>query len=288
MRRLRVLLNLDETLVDRQQAFEEWSQAFLAEVGAAAEELEWLRSADASGYRPRLELAAAIVDRLCPSARVPAIEQRLQLEVIESISCFPGVLEGLRHLRADGAELVLVTNGTVAQQTEKLLRTEHHGDPADPRRMHRNEAQHMMDIERVDPALREATQKLPVPDLSRAWMRTVLRLAARFMRVPRTDRVTISTQKSGKLRMRVYQPRHRTGGGALFWIHGGGLLFGDARQDEALCGEISLDLGIPVLGLVPGAPHGFENWAGDTGPAKALMARAREWLRRSLTHPTVA
>lgn len=308
-----------------------------------------------------------------------------------------------------------------------------------------------MDIERVDPALREATQKLPVPDLSRAWRRTVLRLATRFMRVPRTDRVSVSTQKSGRLRMRVYQPRHRTGDGALFWIHGGGLLFGDARQDEALCGEVSLDLGIPVisasyrfapdhpfpaalddvhaawgwmldhaselgvdpariviggesaggglaaslvqrlhdeggvqpiaqwlfapmiddrtaadesldeidhwiwnnranrvawsaylstdpgadtvppyaaaarrrdlsglapayitvgdielfraedevyalrleragvpvvLDLVPGAPHGFENWAGDTGPAKALMARAREWLRRSLTRPT--
>lgn len=123
MRRLRVLLDLDGTLVDRQQAFEGWAQSFLAEVGAAAEELEWLRAADDSGYRPRRELAAAIVDRLCPSARVPAIEQRLQLEVIESISCFPGVLEGLRRLRAGGAELVLVTNGTVAQQTEKLRRT---------------------------------------------------------------------------------------------------------------------------------------------------------------------
>ncbi|ASK64561.1 esterase [Brachybacterium avium] len=104
-----------------------------------------------------------------------------------------------------------------------------------------------MDIEEVDPALREATQKLPVPDPSRAWMRTVLRLATRMMRVPQVAKVTVRAQRSGALRMRVYQPRHRTGDAALLWIHGGGLLFGDARQDEALCAETSLDLGIPVV-----------------------------------------
>lgn len=104
-----------------------------------------------------------------------------------------------------------------------------------------------MDIEKVDPALRAATQKLPVPDPSRAWMRRVLRLATRVMRVPKIDRVSVTAEKSGRLRMRVYQPRHRTGKGALLWIHGGGLLFGDARQDEALCAETSLDLGIPVV-----------------------------------------
>lgn len=105
----------------------------------------------------------------------------------------------------------------------------------------------MMDIEKVDPALRAATQKLPVTDPSRAWMRTVMRLATRVMRVPRVDRVSVSTQTSGTLRMRVYRPRHLTGDGALLWIHGGGLLFGDARQDEALCAETALDLGIPVV-----------------------------------------
>ncbi|MET0886228.1 MAG: hypothetical protein ABWX92_07230 [Mycetocola sp.] len=38
--------------------------------------------------------------------------------------------------------------------------------------------------------------------------------------------------------------------------------------------------GVPVeLDVVAGAPHGFENWAGDTEPAKALMRRAHAWLR---------
>ena len=30
--------------------------------------------------------------------------------------------------------------------------------------------------------------------------------------------------------------------------------------------------------VVPGAPHGFENWARDTEPARALIGRARYWL----------
>jgi acetyl esterase/lipase len=33
----------------------------------------------------------------------------------------------------------------------------------------------------------------------------------------------------------------------LLWIHGGGLLYGDARQDEALCAETARELGIPVI-----------------------------------------
>ncbi|MGO1257553.1 MAG: hypothetical protein ACTMII_01265 [Brachybacterium sp.] len=53
MPRLRVLLDLDGTLVDRQRAFEDWARSFLVEVRAPAAELEWLRAADENGYRPR-------------------------------------------------------------------------------------------------------------------------------------------------------------------------------------------------------------------------------------------
>lgn len=104
-----------------------------------------------------------------------------------------------------------------------------------------------MDIERVDPALRDATRKLPVLDPSRAWMRTVLRLGTRIMRVPRTAGVSVTTTRGGTPRVRLYRPTHRSGDGALLWIHGGGLLFGDSRQDEALCAQTSRDLGIPVV-----------------------------------------
>jgi len=104
-----------------------------------------------------------------------------------------------------------------------------------------------VEIERVDPALRDATQKLARTDPSKAWMRTVLRLATRVMPVPRTEAVSVSTVRSGRQGLRLYQPDRRAGNSALLWIHGGGLLFGDARQDEVLCAETARELGIPVF-----------------------------------------
>lgn len=120
---LRVLLDLDGTLVDRQGAFEDWARSFLAEIGAPRGELDWLREADENGYRPRLDLATAIIDRWRLTAAPSDLEQRLQSDVVGGIACYPGVLEALLRLRSSGAELVLVTNGTVAQQSEKLRRT---------------------------------------------------------------------------------------------------------------------------------------------------------------------
>src|SRR5690606_8585072 len=53
-------------------------------------------------------------------------------------------------------------------------------------------------------------------------------------------------------------------------------LFHDEDVDYARRLEAA---GVPVaLDIVPGAPHGFENWAADTPPARQLVARARRWL----------
>ena len=37
--------------------------------------------------------------------------------------------------------------------------------------------------------------------------------------------------------------------------------------------------------VVPGAPHGFENWARSTPPARALVDRAQRWLAERLDVP---
>ena len=78
-------------------------------------------------------------------------------------------------------------------------------------------------------------------------MRTVMRMATRMMPVPRIEGVTVSNLRSDSIRLRIYRPERPAGRGALLWIHGGGLLFGDARQDELLCAETARILGIPVV-----------------------------------------
>ncbi|MGP9536972.1 HAD family hydrolase [Brachybacterium sp. AOP43-C2-M15] len=118
-----MLLDLDGTLVDRQQAFEDWARSFIDGIDAGPGELDWLVEADRGGYRPRAELAADIVRRLRPGMQADEIQKHLQLGVVEGITCYPGVPEALRELRGIGADLVLVTNGTVVQQTAKLERT---------------------------------------------------------------------------------------------------------------------------------------------------------------------
>jgi len=53
-------------------------------------------------------------------------------------------------------------------------------------------------------------------------------------------------------------------------------LFHDEDVDYARRLEAA---GVPVtLDLVAGAPHGFESWAADTAPARALIGRAQAWL----------
>jgi putative hydrolase of the HAD superfamily len=119
----RILLDLDGTLVDRQRAFERWAERLVGSLGGGAEDLAWLIEQDAEGYRPRRALAAAIAARFPAGDDADLLEGRLRLEVIEGIACYDGVVDALRRLRSLGSELVLVTNGTVAQQTAKLERT---------------------------------------------------------------------------------------------------------------------------------------------------------------------
>ncbi|WP_248239755.1 alpha/beta hydrolase [Microbacterium kunmingense] len=104
-----------------------------------------------------------------------------------------------------------------------------------------------MDLDRVDPELRAATRRVRLPDVSRRWIRSPLRFVTRVMPVPRIEGVRVDVRRVGAQRLRVYRPQERSGEAVLLWVHGGGLLFGDARQDERLCADTARDLGIVVV-----------------------------------------
>jgi acetyl esterase/lipase len=75
----------------------------------------------------------------------------------------------------------------------------------------------------------------------------LLRLATRVLPSgrPRPDVVAIGEHVS----VRLFRPASNTTGGGLVWIHGGGMVIGVAKQDDALCRRIADELGATVASV---------------------------------------
>lgn len=115
-----LLLDLDNTLVDRDGAFERWTRDLVDQVDGDADDLAWLLDLDDHGYAPRVDLADGLRDRLrLPSPREALVHDLLRGH-LPFIRCYDGVLDALSDRRAAGDELVILTNGTVDQQSRKL------------------------------------------------------------------------------------------------------------------------------------------------------------------------
>ncbi len=99
-----------------------------------------------------------------------------------------------------------------------------------------------MDIEQVLPELRDPMKRAQVK-----IPRWLVRVAVRLVRVPRSTTVRVTSVRTGSVRLRVYVPRGARSGAGLLWVHGGGLLFGDARQDEALCLSTAERAGVVIV-----------------------------------------
>jgi acetyl esterase/lipase len=130
-----------------------------------------------------------------------------------------------------------------------------------------------MDLDRVDPSLREATRTMTVPDLSRPLVRRLVATASGLLRVREVPGVRSRTERVGSLRVRVYVPDAPSGAG-LLWIHGGGFVIGSWRQDHRHCAETARETGAVVVsadyGLAP--RHPFPAPLDD-------VRRCWEWLR---------
>lgn len=99
-----------------------------------------------------------------------------------------------------------------------------------------------MDLQLVLPELREPMRRAEV-----SAPRWLVRIAVRLLRVPTSSAVHVTNERTGSTRIRLYTPTGARSGAALLWIHGGGLLFGDAKQDEALCLSTAERLGIVIV-----------------------------------------
>ncbi|MEG3637103.1 HAD family hydrolase [Micromonospora palythoicola] len=118
-----LLLDLDNTLLDRAGPFRTWAQRFLDGIGAPAHDIEWLLSIDADGLTDRWDVADAIRDRY--RLRIPSIDlvEELHDGVVEFTRLDPLVACALRIADDAGWMPVVVTNGAVRQQDTKIRRT---------------------------------------------------------------------------------------------------------------------------------------------------------------------
>ena len=118
-----LLLDLDNTLLDRAGTFRAWAEDFLAEIGAPREDLQWLLSIDADGLTDRWDVADAIRDRY--RLRVSSIDlvDELTEGLVERLTLDPLVACALRIADDSGWVPVVVTNGTTRQQDIKIRRT---------------------------------------------------------------------------------------------------------------------------------------------------------------------
>ncbi|MER5704480.1 HAD family hydrolase [Micromonospora sp. NPDC002296] len=118
-----LLLDLDNTLLDRAGPFRAWGERFLDGVGAPASDIDWLLSVDADGLSDRWDVADAIRDRyglLIPS--VDLVEQ-LHDGVLANSRLDPLVACALRIADGAGWMPVVVSNGAARQQDAMIRRT---------------------------------------------------------------------------------------------------------------------------------------------------------------------
>ncbi|MFF4399636.1 HAD family hydrolase [Streptomyces sp. NPDC001480] len=118
-----LMLDLDNTLVDRDAAFRDAVAAFLAEHRLPDTDLTWVTTVDAGGYAARRDVAAAMTGRYGDSVPARAIHSLLDHGAADRVVLTDSSREAVKRARAGGLTCVIVTNGRTGQQEAKIRRT---------------------------------------------------------------------------------------------------------------------------------------------------------------------
>ncbi|MFE5338912.1 HAD family hydrolase [Isoptericola sp. NPDC056578] len=116
------LLDLDNTLVGRAEAFEAWASGEVDRAALGPADLAAILAADEGGHGSKEALARVLIARLGWDDDVPAAIRRFRAGVLDGVRVYDGVLVSLDVLRRAGHRVAVVTNGTSAQQHGKVAR----------------------------------------------------------------------------------------------------------------------------------------------------------------------
>ena len=116
-----LLLDLDNTLVDRAAAVRAWAAEYLTERDAAPDLLEAVVAADGDGLRPKPAVAADLTSLLGLSPEESAgIIATLRAGVVAHLRLVPDAEAALLRARDHGWTPFIVTNGQQRQQEKKI------------------------------------------------------------------------------------------------------------------------------------------------------------------------
>ncbi len=125
------LLDLDDTLVDRTDAFQRWLEDLIARhpqaFPAPSADLAHLLALDDRGRRDRRTFYDGLLDRHPALRHAGLSAEGLQADIVARLPTVvvpdPRVVAAVTRLRASGLRLAVVTNGSSANQRAKLARS---------------------------------------------------------------------------------------------------------------------------------------------------------------------
>jgi putative hydrolase of the HAD superfamily len=117
-----LLLDLDNTLLDRTASFRAWASDFATDLGAPTD-VDWLVDADGDGLTSRWELADLIRQRYTLDATVVEIVDALRDGILARTRLDPLVACAIQITGNAGWVPVVVSNGSTRQQEAKIRLT---------------------------------------------------------------------------------------------------------------------------------------------------------------------
>lgn len=114
-----LFLDLDNTLIDRDEGFRRWARTFLDRMGLAGDDLAWFEAADNGGHRSRPAFLQMVRDRYGLRASVDGLVERFYQDLPGCVPPpDPGSLQALIRARDHGWRLCIVTNGGPVQRAK--------------------------------------------------------------------------------------------------------------------------------------------------------------------------